>query len=341
MAYQYHRSTLRRAVGALLGGFILILGFQNCNGFKVTDSTLLASSQTGGPLGNGAGPGDSSSPPPASSNQDPGNNSSGSTPTPTPTATPPPTSSTPTGDRDLSTDRALFFGKSRCANSGLQLCEDFESGVVSNAWTLSGPGLTVDSMNAARGMKALHIVHPSSGKSAIQETKTFPAPNNTYYGRIFVYFKTLPKNPEMNYSHWTLIAANGQSATPGEIRLGGELEQGRNSFAVGTDSRTGTGDWGFNDSDKPFRPVPINEWMCLEWMHKGDTNETRFWWDGVEHKSMYTSAKKHGGYQDKDFILPNFDRLWIGWTSYSSSPQTFELWIDEIAIDPKRIGCVQ
>jgi hypothetical protein len=42
-------------------------------------------------------------------------------------------------------------------------------------------------------------------------------------------------------------------------------------------------------------------------MHKGDTNETRFWWDGVEHPSLATTRDvKRGGNGRVKYELPTF-----------------------------------
>jgi len=99
----------------------------------------------------------------------------------------------PGGARDLSSDRAAFFGPSRCADAHLQLCEDFESGAIDPAvWTVTGTPPVVDTLQAARGTHALHITMPGKGASYIAATTTFPAASNTYYGRAFVYFQSLP-----------------------------------------------------------------------------------------------------------------------------------------------------
>jgi hypothetical protein len=251
------------------------------------------------------------------------------------------------GGRDLSTDRALFLGASRCAQAKVQLCEDFESGTLDAAtWTVRGGKPVVDGLQKARGTKALHVTVVGNGLSAISEKKTFPATNNSYYGRAFVYFASLPTPATaFTYSHWTMIAASGTQVT-GEIRLSGQLQSGANRWGVGTDNRTdanGTGDWTNSDKDPNGKPaaVPTGQWMCIEWMHKGDTNETRFWWDGVEHPSLYTQpSTPHGGNPTQPFILPQFTNVWLGWQEYQATTETFELWLDEIAIDKDRIGCV-
>jgi hypothetical protein len=252
------------------------------------------------------------------------------------------------GGRDLSTDRTMFFGASRCAEAHVQLCEDFESGTLdTSTWTtLGGTKPVIDDLQKARGSKALHFTVIGNGQSAIRESKTFPAPNNTYYGRVFVYFGSLPTAMTgFTYSHWTMIAATG-SQVSGEIRVSGQMQNGMSYWGVGTDNRVdanGTGDWTNSDKDpngKPA-PVPTGRWLCIEWMHKGDTNETRFWWDGVEHPSLYTMpSTPHGGNPAEPFILPQFKNVWLGWAEYQPTTEPFELWLDEIAIDKDRIGCV-
>jgi hypothetical protein len=146
----------------------------------------------------------------------------------------------------------------------------------------------------------------------------------------------------MTYAHWTFAAATGTNVA-GEIRLSGQLQNGKNLFGVGTDNQTatGTGDWTNSDKDPANAPaaVPTKQWLCIEWAHKGDTNETRFFWDAVEHPSLYTSSTKHGG-NAMPYLLPQFTALWVGWQEYQTSTQKFEMWIDEIAIDDQRIGCV-
>ncbi len=247
------------------------------------------------------------------------------------------------GGRDLSTDRTTFFGASRCATAGVQLCEDFESGSIDAAtWTVSGTTPVVDGLQHARGSHALHITQSGNGLSYIKETKTFPEPHDTYFGRAFFYFKSLPTPPGMTYAHWTILAASG-TGVPGEIRVSGQLQNGSNLFGVGTDNRTdgGTGDWTNSDEDPAGSPspVPLGQWICIEWMHEGDTNETAFWWDDVSHPSLSTTSSVHGG-NPVPFLLPEFTSLWIGWQEYQTSTEPFELWVDEIAIDSARIGCV-
>ncbi len=259
-----------------------------------------------------------------------------------------PDAGSPDAGDPLSTDRARFFGDSRCADAGFSLCEDFESGALDpNTWQIvGGTAVTIGTADHARGTRALHITKVANGAAYIKETKTFPAPNNSYFGRAFYKFISLPDRP-MTYAHFTVLAASG-TGIAGEVRLSGQLPTntaGKTLLGVGTDNRTqdaGTGDWTTSDADPTGNPraIPLNEWLCVEWQHAGNTNETRFWWDAVEHPSLHTTASHHGG-NTNPFILPTFTNLWVGWQEYQASTQTFELWVDEIAISPTRIGCVR
>jgi hypothetical protein len=250
--------------------------------------------------------------------------------------------------RDYSTDRTKFFGASRCADAHVLLCEDFEDGIGS-AWTITGTTPVVDSGQYARGAKALHIMQPGNGASYLKEKVTLPDATNSYYGRAFFYFVRLPTTADMPYAHWTILASTGTtpSNTQAETRLSGQLQSGHNHFGVGTDdqSATGTGDWTTSDNDPVGAPldVPLNSWVCLEWWHSGATNETKFWWDATEHPSLHTTETMHGG-NTMPWILPQYASVWLGWQEYqvptAMPPPTFDLWVDEIAIDSDRIGCV-
>ena len=251
----------------------------------------------------------------------------------------------------------IYGGASKCTGSTFQLCEDFESGSLYTAtWSLQGKAPTLDGEHVARGTHALHITDPSGQSTRLTEKKTFREPDDTYYGRIFIYFNSLPTpSATFTYSHWTILAATGDGpGAGGEIRFGGQMQDGVNRWGTGTDNQSAgaTGDWTNIDQDPapdgmPSH-VPIKTWMCIEWLHAGpNTNETKIWWDGVEHTSIATTLTDHGVKLARakptsgmgDFVLPNFTALWIGWQAYRATGTTTEMWIDEIAIDHTRIGC--
>jgi hypothetical protein len=240
------------------------------------------------------------------------------------------------GSAGFSTDRDEFFGDSRCSTA-FDLCEDFEEATLDTArWRVQGPAPTIDATRAARGMQSAHFHTEDNGLSLIHTTSIFPADDNTYWGRMFVYFDSMPTAPM--WAHWSIAAAVG-SGNEAEIRVGGQYDGEINRFGVGTDHGP-TGDWTTLDED-PGDAVPIDTWVCVEWLHKGDTNETRFYWDGVEHPSLHTTATDHGGPDDEEYLLPEFESVFVGWWLYQAetTPPEFDVWIDEVALDGERIGC--
>jgi len=218
-------------------------------------------------------------------------------------------------------------GPTRC-DATLPLCESFENGLDGNLWktTMAGDAtVSVDSTHAARGTKALHVKTVAGGGSNfayIKETKTFPATNNVLYGRMFVWFEDALTTD----GHFSLAEGAG-TGTPAVIRFGGQFK----AFGVGTDGGS-SGDW--TDSDRT-KLVPTQTWICAEFEFDGPNNTFHVWWDDMERPMLITGASKH-----TSFTMPTFNSLWFGWWMYNlAEPQ--EIWIDEIAVDYKPIGCAK
>ncbi|HEY2899295.1 MAG TPA: hypothetical protein VGL59_01880 [Polyangia bacterium] len=231
----------------------------------------------------------------------------------------------PSGDAAIGDAGNGVGGPSRCASAGLALCEDFENGLDATLWktTKNGDGTAVvDDMHAARGTKALHVRTVSgSGVAYVTERMSFPATNNILYARMFLYLG----DPITTDGHFSLAQGAG-TGTGAVIRFGGQFKE----FGVGTDQGS-SGDW----TDHDNKTVPAQTWMCVEFEFKGDSNEFHVWQDDVERTALHSGANKHGG-----FTMPAFNSLWFGWWMYNATePQ--DLWIDEIAVDFKPIGCAK
>jgi polysaccharide lyase-like protein len=215
-------------------------------------------------------------------------------------------------------------GSSLCATAGVQFCEGFENGLDAMTWvtTSSGDGTaTVDDMHAARGSKALHVKTSGTGHAYITEKKSFPVVGNNLYGRMFVWFE----DDITTTGHFSLAegAGTGNGAL---IRFGGQFKE----FGVGTDGGS-SGDWTDHDSVT----VPSKQWLCVEFQFQGSSNMFHVWSDDVPRTALDTGANKHN-----NFVMPQFTSLWFGWWMYNATePQ--ELWIDEIAVDSKPIGCTK
>ena len=237
-------------------------------------------------------------------------------------------------------------GPTRCDNPQLLMCESFESGIDKNTWRTKLSPPTVDDMHAARGSKALHVHTGATGGSGLETSKLFPSAQGHYYGRMFVYFDALPTSPA--WAHWTIAGANpvASSSDQGELRVGGQFDGKLERFGVGTDHGP-TGDWTNLDQDPAgaVRAVALKQWLCVEWLHDWEHDETSFYLDGVEHPSLHTTANvKHLGNANVKYELPELGSVWVGFWNYDQGskavmPAQYDTWIDEVAFDDERIGC--
>lgn len=248
---------------------------------------------------------------------------------------------TPAPVDPLTGDRDAFFGDSRCATLGALFCDGFEGPSIDGAWQKQGPGtVEIDASQQARGKSSLHVHTEGNGFAYLRLSSIFPLADNRYYGRMFVRFDALPSAP--TWAHWTIAEAAG-GGNNSLIRVGGQLDRQHNRFGVGSD-RGPTGDWTFLDDDPTGMgaTVPEDEWLCVEWLHDGSSDTTRFYWDAVEHASLATTASDHGG-ADVPYNLPDFSSVWIGFWLYQGgpTPDHYDLWIDEVAFDDERIGCAR
>jgi hypothetical protein len=55
---------------------------------------------------------------------------------------------------------------------------------------------------------------------------------------------------------------------------------------------------------------------------------------------MHTTSTVHGGNAANPYVLPQFTQTWMGFEVYQGGGEDYEMWVDEIAIDKDRIGCI-
>ena len=253
--------------------------------------------------------------------------------------------------RDVTRDAAAdvgYFGPSRCADSGLAICEDFEgdAGYDRDVWTpyASNGTLAVETTRAARGSHALHAhthapnVDGGVGASVgLRTSLGFPRIRNTYFGRAFVWMET--RSPS---THSTLFESGGRivdagifdGALPaGGLNVSQRFSISGHQLEASYDSspRPPTTDY----SRRSASTMPLDRWACLEWHFKGDSNELHFWLDGVELVDMSVLPTRV-----PTWFAPDWVRVSVGLQLYRPDTEPdFDLWIDEVAIHPTRIGC--
>lgn len=221
------------------------------------------------------------------------------------------------------------------------LCESFE-GVAEGArpdpavWRASSTKIVVDSMHAFRGARALHIpAFAGKGSYTLTTSKGFPPATRRFFGRLFFWIENAPPMGQ-TYLHWALVNATGRNAAGNDMQhlFGGQAFTGK------PDSYFSYNSWspmGYSGPGSKYHPagIPLRSWQCVEWTFDTTDSSARFWWNDSE---MTAIAWKNPPTQPQ-FDLPDFRAVAIGWTEFHDAATPWEVWIDEIAIGPERIGC--
>lgn len=249
-----------------------------------------------------------------------------------------------------STGPVVAGGESKCAAlSGAKNCDGFEGaglGATGNIWSALASGgntVVVDTSKPFRGSKGVHITFlgASASNGFITETQTFSATatsgtNNAMWARAFVWYQ-LNAGETPPAGHFVFIRHEG-TAQAGRAASSNQLHLlGGHGAQLAAEIRD-PGD--IYNYTSPVLSVPQAKpgWQCWEW-RTGADNTASFYVDGKEvtfaHKSLpagpaVTTADK--------WYFPNFNKLYIGWLDFSAGPKG-EMWIDEVAISDKQIGC--
>lgn len=251
----------------------------------------------------------------------------------------------PTGDAVLPDAPAVV---PLCERNGLVFCEDFESlavGAVTNAtssaWDVeSANGALAIGTTHARGAKALEVTTTGNGRARLTKTGIALA-NNSAWGVMHAWVTAFPTAPD--YAHYTMVELAGSGTTTMLRPIGGQYapangaSQPAGSFwGVGSDGGP-TGDW---TNWRRTAPSVDGRWICLEFHLDDATSGIDVYIDGVAKPEMSVTRTMHGG-ANVDFVFPTIERVWFGWWLYQSgpTPSTFEMWLDDLALSPDRIGC--
>jgi hypothetical protein len=232
---------------------------------------------------------------------------------------------------------------SGCTTQGTELCEDFESGAIDpKVWTphtTTGTSLTVDGMHVHGGAHALHVkmVAGGQGTAQIADAVTFPAKNNTFYTRAWIYFSPDLPADNMGGFHMAYLLATGNNdlgfVEAGLGSAGNKQYLGYSEYyGAGPDVHQHGATFTEFGPDSPTMIVP-QRWICLELMQGGDATTThrRIW---VDDKELPEQVSDYSGRKP-----PQFSLMSIGVLQYHQTPMLSDVWIDDIRVSSARIGC--
>jgi hypothetical protein len=232
-----------------------------------------------------------------------------------------------------------------CTGTTHPVCIDFESGKIDAPWTGPGNDTKVDTGNAAHGRYALHLSNLQTHPILYLQTSKLTGITDQMWGRFYLYM-----DPAAPVGHGALVRADDIKTNWDEV--GFEANGADPTRANDISPTTGNyfADWhtGVNGNPEKYMRskdnIPHKKWACVEFFFDGATPSVpRVWGDGIE--VMF----------DDIIAMPNpqkavqFVDFKIGITFYhggstvtyegNTMPLTDE-WIDDIALDTTRIGCL-
>jgi hypothetical protein len=224
-----------------------------------------------------------------------------------------------------------------CVTAGTELCDDFESGQLdATKWKINKSNndtVAVETGLAHSGQYAVHmkLVAGQHNIAQITEGVTFPAMANTLYARAFVYFSPgIPAGVSGNGYHMGYIYASGDNNL-------GSVQAGMGS--IGPKDFLGYSIY-FGPPSHEFGPwssltVTGMQWLCVELYESGTdgVGETRKVW--VNDTELMDLRSTYDGQAP-----PQFDMLSFGvWQYDGNTPTLADMWIDDVRVSSRKIGC--
>jgi hypothetical protein len=211
-----------------------------------------------------------------------------------------------------------------CANHDYPLCLDFETPIDKAIWT-GGTDAAVSTDDKAHGE---HSYHAYEGAGVLQTTK-FNGITNVMWGRF--YLRMTPGAPG---GHGNIVGAY----------------QGGEWYELGWQFNGLMGVWHFGGGENPLRSHPdiVDKWYCVELLFDGTTMQMPTWWVDGKEAEYYMGEPNN----KKPSLINQFDKLTVGFTAYAglglakepygnnNPPVLTDMWLDDIAFDTKRIGCI-
>jgi hypothetical protein len=244
-----------------------------------------------------------------------------------------------TGLIDAATEATADARNGSC--TGALVCDDFEANTAGSApamWSVDiGPAgagtVKVDTTRAFSGTKSLRITvvaQQDHDRAFITRPLTGLLPTNAFFGRMMIWVVASPPGNV----HWDNIRAQG-------VVPGGTL-QGQYNYGGGSNTGNLMANYWTQSSDcwKTSKSrLVTGKWACIEWQYDGVKDEMRYWQDGQAVDDLTVLQKGDGCTGPNLWKAPTFEKLSLGWYNAQASPVAIEMWMDDVAIDTKKIGC--
>jgi len=217
------------------------------------------------------------------------------------------------------------------------VCDGFENQTGTTpggAWTVGASDCT------GTGTATVDRTVSNSGGTSIRVNGGATYCNHVFVGRALpanadwfrVYMRHSTAQPP---NHTTMIAMQDRNDANTDLRMGGQnsaLQWNRESDDATLPAQSPAG-------VALSRPLPVNDWTCVEFQISGANLST--WVDGTLVQGLVVDGVKTHDVDEqwlsKTGWNPDLADLRLGWESYGNDADT--LWYDDVAFGPTRIGC--
>jgi hypothetical protein len=234
-------------------------------------------------------------------------------------------SSGATGSAGGSAGSAGSVGSAGAGNAPL-FSDGFEGASIDSKWTprLNGNGMfSLDATQKHGGSKSLHLKHQGfSSMLAFEGSAIFPAPNNTFYARLW-----LRVTGPLPQGHVVWFEAGNVMNDAHEVRVGMNIGKFQSNLYY----------QGEVDIRDPEAKIMAATWQCVQVKYGPDVLDVSL--DGV-HSSISTTtwvaADPANGSTTvaKSNWAPSYASFRIGWELGDG-----EIWFDDVALSHSPIPC--
>jgi hypothetical protein len=94
-----------------------------------------------------------------------------------------------------------------------------------------------------------------------------------------------------------------------------------------------------DDSVDSATQMPVGKWACLEWEFKGAADGTHLLKLQLDGQVINKGEITKGGIANANWKPATWKSMKVGFIVFSAVPGAFDMWIDDIAVGDKPIGC--
>ena len=208
--------------------------------------------------------------------------------------------------------------------------DDFEAASIASKWTsriVGGTSFDLDKTQKHGGQQSLHLKHNGfSTLLAAEGAPVFPAPNNTFYGRLWL--RVAPsEGGSLPQGHVVWFEAGDVTNDTHEVRVGMNIGKFQSNLYW-------QGEVDIRDPDAKLMP---NTWHCIQFKYGVDALEVSL--DGIKSSistTTWVAADQANGSTNtaKTAWSPNYAAFRLGWELGSG-----EIWYDDVALGDAPIAC--